>query len=88
MGGEGTAHLLTPAVGEVQAQRLALAHQVDMQVGEPHGEGEQHQQQQQLELLPDLLHREPQHPPGSMPGGSLCPRGVSWGARAVLSAGG
>lgn len=35
---------------------------VDVQVGEPHGGGEQHQQQQELELLPDLLHGEAQHP--------------------------
>lgn len=53
----------------MEAQRLALAHEADVQVGEPDGEGKQHQEQQQLELLPDLLHREPQHPPGSIPGG-------------------
>lgn len=35
---------------------------VDVQVGEPHSGGEQNQQQQELELLPDLLHREAQHP--------------------------
>lgn len=38
---------------------LALVY---VQVGEPHGGGEQDQQQQQLELLPDLLHGEAQHP--------------------------
>lgn len=49
----------TFAVVEVQSDGLAL---VDVQVGEPHGESEQHQQQQQLKLLPDFLHREAQHP--------------------------
>lgn len=49
----------TFAVVEVQSDGLAL---VDVQVGEPHGESEQHQQQQQLELLPDFLYREAQHP--------------------------
>lgn len=38
---------------------LALVY---VQVGEPHGGGEQDQQQQELELLPDLLHGEAQHP--------------------------
>lgn len=50
---------LTFAVVEVEFDGLAL---VDVQVGEPHGGGEQHQQQQELELLPDLLHGEAQHP--------------------------
>lgn len=59
---------LTSAIGEVEAQRPALAHQADVQVGEPHSTGEQHQQQQQLELLANLLHREPQHRPGSIAG--------------------
>lgn len=49
----------TFAVVEVEFDRLPL---VDVQVGEPHGRGEQHQQQQELELLPDLLHGEAQHP--------------------------
>lgn len=49
----------TFSVVEVQLDGLAL---VDVQVGEPHGRGEQHQQQQELELLPDLLHGEAQHP--------------------------
>lgn len=46
-------------VVEVEFDGLAL---VDVQVGEPHGGGEQYQQQQELELLPDLLHGEAQHP--------------------------
>lgn len=49
----------TFAVVEVQFDGLAL---VDVQVGEPHGGGEEDQQQQELELLPDLLHGEAQHP--------------------------
>lgn len=53
--------IMTPTfpVVEVEFDGLAL---VDVQVGEPHGGGEQNQQQQELELLPDLLHREAQHP--------------------------
>lgn len=43
----------------MQLDGLAL---VDVQIGEPNGRGEQHQQQQELELLPDLLHGEAQHP--------------------------
>lgn len=46
-------------VVEVEFDGLSLVY---MQVGEPHGGGEQHQQQQELELLPDLLHGEAQHP--------------------------
>lgn len=65
---------LTPAIGEVEAQRLSLADEADVQVGEPDGAGEQHQQQQQLELLADLLHREPQHPLGSIPRGVVLPK--------------
>lgn len=49
----------TFAVVEVQSDRLALVY---VQVGEPHGESKQHQQQQKLELLPDFLNREAQHP--------------------------
>lgn len=49
----------TFAIVEVEFDGLPL---VDVQVGEPHGGGEQHQQQQELELLPDLLHGEAQHP--------------------------
>lgn len=49
----------TFSVVEVEFDGLAL---VDVQVREPHGGGEQHQQQQEFELLPDLLHGEAQHP--------------------------
>lgn len=49
----------TFSVVEVEFDGLAL---VDVQVGEPHCGGEQHQQEQELELLPDLLHGEAQHP--------------------------
>lgn len=49
----------TFSVVEVEFDGLAL---VDVQVGEPHGGGEQYQQQQELELLPDFLHGEAQHP--------------------------
>lgn len=59
-------HVLTFAIVEVQPDALA---RVDVQVGEPHDEGEQHQQQQQLELLPNLLHRETQHPGKGIVGG-------------------
>lgn len=51
--------VFTFSVVELQFDGLAL---VDVQVGEPHGGGEQYQQQQELELLPDLLHGEAQHP--------------------------
>lgn len=50
---------LTFSVVEVEFDGLALVY---VQVGEPHGGGEQDQQQQELELLPDLLHGEAQHP--------------------------
>lgn len=55
----GTPGCPTFSIVEVQFDGLAL---VDVQVGEPNGRGEQHQQQQELELLPDLLHGEAQHP--------------------------
>lgn len=49
----------TFAVVEVEFDSFAL---VDVQVGEPHGKGEQHKQQKEFELLPDFLHGEAQHP--------------------------
>lgn len=62
----------------MQFDGLALVY---VQVGEPHGGGEQDQQQQELELLPDLLHGEAQHP------GSLILRWmVRMGGKEVISA--
>lgn len=62
----------------MQFDGLALVY---VQVGEPHGGGEQDQQQQELELLPDLLHGEAQHP------GSLILRWmIRMGGKEVTSA--
>lgn len=62
----------------MQFDGLALVY---VQVGEPHGGGEQDQQQQELELLPDLLHGEAQHP------GSLILRWmIRMGGKEVISA--
>ena len=66
---------LTFAIVEVQPDALAL---VDVQVGEPHGEGQQDQQQKQFELLPNFLYREAQHPRRGIvrwPGGGIEVRG-------------